>query len=501
MGIRFRLVRENPSIQAEYTAKRARDIWKLYYRPPWKFTLHLIELVCIISYAAIVATPSITNVYHARYMFTKHFYPVQDDNVPFFRLVDISDFYDRFLTNLEKLYTDSFLSLYYVDPKKPYIFKILWNNGTITEDATYAVTMELFQHIQYIQISSSFFTTSLESDIIGCSQWEAKIIIQASRQTYTFKTIPVVDRFECSKDIVTSKNGFVRWNKRASDEDEILFIKKIKEQIEAGDFEQINNAENQSNNNDEIDSTINQEIPPVIHRNELSLYYSSQRLSFLLFAISIIRFFVFMNDISRRFTYHRIKLQTNVVYEDIEFSEQLHSTIGYWPIFNLLNSIVGIICSSIMMIDSTKFTQFPSAKALKAFAFPALLAFVECLNWFKRMQKVYRLVVLTRIAIVPFINIFISLFPLAVSMIFICIFLFGHVSKLSISLWKVMEFMIALTFGDMMLDFYRKFSDGSQVYNTLSFIFITMMSIVLIWLFFTTFTATMTNIHRSFVRF
>ena len=80
-------------------------------------------------------------------------------------------------------------------------------------------------------------------------------------------------------------------------------------------------------------------------------------------------------------------------------------------------------------------------------------------------------------------------------MAFIAIFLFGYASEAAESIVKLLENLLSITFGDMISDFYQEFTDGSRVYNALSFVFASTCTAVAMWLFFTSFTAQIASIY------
>ena len=116
-------------------------------------------------------------------------------------------------------------------------------------------------------------------------------------------------------------------------------------------------------------------------------------------------------------------------------------------------------------------------------------------QWLHFIPSCYSIVLIIRQAFGTLLLVVIGIFPIAISMAFVAIFLFGYANETSESFVRLLEYLLSITFGDMISDFYVAFTDGSKVYNTLSFVFASICTAVAMWLFFTSFTAQMASIY------
>ena len=115
------------------------------------------------------------------------------------------------------------------------------------------------------------------------------------------------------------------------------------------------------------------------------------------------------------------------------------------------------------------------------------------------MPNCYSVVIVIRQAFGRLMMVIVGILPVALGMMFIGMFLFGRVASISQSMVNLSEVFLSVTFGDMIAGVYQLFTDGSETYNILAFIYVTLMTAVAMWLFFTAFTAQMVLIYQGSV--
>lgn len=179
-------------------------LWKYYYRPPWVFLLHLIQVVLIIwSYFSLI-NPTVTNLYKIRSTFLSIMFPSTDDDIPFSSTEELQAALDHFLDKIEASFKDSFQNFYFSNPKKPVVFHISWLNGSIIEYPSIELTVDIFRHIKYFDCTCSFMLFDEDGKYPGCTEWHLAFTVKVALGSYLFYLEPYLESDECPVYIVSS---------------------------------------------------------------------------------------------------------------------------------------------------------------------------------------------------------------------------------------------------------------------------------------------------------
>ena len=170
MGLQLRFIEFNYP-KRDGSRQNPISHWKKYYTPPWKLIFSLIQVFLILWIYFLVLNPTFVTIYQIRDMFSSILLPESDDSTAFFSIDSIHDAIDNCLTNLERIYKDSFQNFYFSNQTNPVVFTFYWLNGTITETHSIDISSDLFVHVKSFDISSKFMLTIDDSDVIGCTQW------------------------------------------------------------------------------------------------------------------------------------------------------------------------------------------------------------------------------------------------------------------------------------------------------------------------------------------
>lgn len=454
MGIHLRLVKVQGLPLRDKSRINPILHWGKYFIPPWALFFHLVQVWLVFWIYFKVINPAITTVYQTRAMLISLLLPYSTEKkISFSSIKSLQSGIENCLTNIERIYKDSFQYFYFENQSYPVIFQIQWLNGSITESADIEISTDLFHHISSFSISTNFMLMVEEGDITGCTQWSFEFKVNAGLGSYLFYLNPQMKRSWCPSYVVNS-----------------------------GPFNTISKS---------YDS-----IPmPYFDRKNLSLYSYLVEYGTILLAISTFYLFSIINSLSNGFKLHRKLMQTDPQYEDMTPYEQFHSTIGFWKPIGFFTEIVVIWTSISFLKDSLTFTQFISQQTRIIFGFSALFSIMTVVQWLHFIPSCYSIVLIIRQAFGTLLLVVIGIFPIAISMAFVAIFLFGYANETSESFVRLLEYLLSITFGDMISDFYVAFTDGSKVYNTLSFVFASICTAVAMWLFFTSFTAQMASIY------
>ena len=449
-----------------------------------------------------ISLPSIRSLNDYSKMFTLLMYPEGDDDEPFSSKDDIDDFIENFQANLEKIYTRSFMNFHFLDKDHPIAFKILWKNGTLTTSHKVELSENIYRHISYFELETNFFSVSDLMPILGCTQWNIDVKVYQATGSYLFKKDPSMKRERCSSKIVidkyidrsrnmktriraTKSGTSILYNKNHSKKDKAL-IQEIQKRIAEGTLDSY------------VPEPVVKDVP-VFVRSDLPNYQAMVRFALMLTMSSMIQIYIICSNIYLHFKWHKSRAH-HAPYNEMDLFDQFHTSIGFWDPFFLVTQIILLICSVLVLCERTQLTQYLSQSSIVAFGIGSFLLIVSSLRCLKSFFGFYKVVLIVRYGVMRLINLCLAQSPLFISMMLVSIFLFGFVTQATQSFTSLFEMILALTFGDNIYEVYKAYTDGSTGYNINSFVFVTIMTAITMWLFFPTFTASIMYIHKHFVR-
>ena len=464
--------------------------WKQYYHPPWIFLFHLIEIILICAFFFSITLPSIDAIYDVRSIISKDMMQIEDkDGHTYSNFNDISDFFNNFFYILEKMEKKSLLNLGFINATKPYEFIIEWKNGTSTFSNRFNLSVELFRHINSISLLSNFYTAISSGTINGCTQWNVNMKISQS-SSYLFKYTPSLSYSSCPSEYVFSDSSNLTsllLNPESDSDsgysDEVLF-QEIFEYIKTGK---------------RVSSIfLDRKFEPKFNKSKIKYIHQTQLFSTILLIISTISSFILIHELYSRFQLHNILNQYDAIYRDLSTSEQVHSKIGYWIFAFLFFNILLAICTIPILFESRSLTQYQLKSTFQYFASGSLGIIICFLRWVKPLKKCYMVVLFFKTAFSYLMSSIIGEFPLVCGMMFISSFFFRF-SDFSTSYHILFECFLALTFGDNISGVYEGFLNGDDTFNIFGFIWVTLLTAIAMWLFFTTFTASVTYVYKMFI--
>ncbi|KAH0791796.1 hypothetical protein GPJ56_004290 [Histomonas meleagridis] len=403
----------------------------------------MITVFCLIYFACNVALPTTSAIHGNHDVFLEELFPSLEEEIPFREVPDISEYIESFGEKLDMLANDSFFNLHFINESKPYTLTTLFKNGTLS-DITYIteISIDFLHHIQNFEISTEFWIVDEKAPITGCTQWYASVLFETSQSSFCVHFTPTLDHTQCDDDIFLQTN---------------------------------------------------------LERNSLSLYHISLKLlTSLTIIVSISAVNAFSDFFSRIKRRNRLTKTVSSFY-DLGAFEQFHQVIGFWSPFFLVSYIFSIFCCVFSLVDIHHLTQYPSFGSLCFFGAMFCLMISLTLRWMMPFSQVYRVASIIRLAFGMLLSVSVSLSPFFFALMFVSIFLFGFVCEYSDSFMKLFEAILSLTFGDQLATVYEKYTDRSERYNMFAFLFVTLMVAVGMWLFFTTFTASITYLHRHYM--
>lgn len=508
--LHIRFVKLKIPFHQNYKILNSLSKWKTYYAPPWIFLFHFLEVFCISHFLFHVVLPTVKSIYDVRHIIANDLIQIEDnDGKIFSNIEDIINVFENFYENLENLEKDSLFSFDFVDPTIPYIIEIEWKNGSITTTNQLSLSTAFFEHVNSITLASNFMTLLYSGTNNGCTQWNAECKFFLKTGSYLFQYEPSLDYSSCPDTVF-------------AEEDSLLYPSNHSSYSTHNDIHSIHNNNRKLKNNDsqggqysdkylfeEIDRYIEtgkrvssvfvdrkQLIP--LTKSDVTLSKTTTKSELVLIFISFISTSLLLYSFIQHLKFHFMLKNVDGAYCDLELTKQVHSSIGYWVITFLFFHIILFCCSISMLFYSKNITQYPSKLVLECYAIGSFGILLCFLRWLHPFKKCYMVVLFVKNAISILLSVTIGQFPIVCAMIFVCSYLFSF-SEFSQGYVTLFECLLSLTFGDNISTIYEAFTNGETVFNILGFIWITIVTAIAMWLFFTTFTASVTYIYKIFV--
>lgn len=467
----------------------------------------MMEMVCVFWIFLAIITPTIDNVRSTRLMFLELMFPEKDDDIPIEAVSIMQETIDKFLTHLEQVYSDSFLKFSFADPKNPCIIMLSWLNGTSQNVTSLDLDVKLFTHINYFELYTQYYLFNVAEDsYTGCTMYTCKLRFVIASGSYLFHLVPDFSRDECPESLFRIDKNTYQDTLKQSDEDvmsdEELFNQVLK-LIKAGTLE-ANAPQPQVLHYSPKKGRMNSQklksyssVLPTFKRESLTLYHTMERLGLFLLECTLIEMVSLTIQLTRQFLWHKHLMSTNPQYEDLPTYDQFHGTIGFWLPLNLITAVLSFSTSVCLLYDARHFSQYPSPRTCHMFGLSSLFSIIIMLKWLQPIPKIYSVALVIRAAFLRLAYVSISIAPVVIGLMLIGIFLFGFVSKTSESMLVFFQTTLAVTFGDMIFTFYEEFTDNSKTYNLIGFIYCTVFCAFAMWIIFTSFTATMTDVYKD----
>jgi hypothetical protein len=219
--------------------------------------------------------------------------------------------------------------------------------------------------------------------------------------------------------------------------------------------------------------------------------------AFRLFVLAVVGGILLFLEIVRSIGRHRLWRNMREGFPFLTRYQQIHYSIGFWAPIHLLMDIILIVTSAYLWHESTIMTAFVSMWGLRVFSFGFFAGcFVAC-RWFSFKLEFYELVLIMRVSFSKLVSVLAGLLPLICALMMIGLFLFGLVSDISKTYYRFIQLFLGLIFGDDMYAVYSYYTDGSDAYNYMAFVFVTAIGVVAGYIFFPAFTATISSLRTS----
>lgn len=484
MPLACRLLPHFKPVKRWYKAAKPMKLWKKYYMPPWVLIIHFVEILLLFTILFKAIIPNVRDTFLIRSMFAKNLCFDIDLHVPISRIDDITDFIQNFNENLDKFISGSFMYIYYVNQDKPYDFLVTWSNGTTTSSINISITTEFFRHITKFRVETSLYFVLPHSDFKGCTKWNIATEIIKSEGSYTFSAAPCISRKRCPKSFM---DQITIQNSKEIDQKQLLAEQNRLKYIHY--VEKYKKSENEQKDDQSNINSIPDPIP-LLPDEILKQASDLENYAGCLFFLSIAGTITLTSSLIKRCKNHRRWRQTDPVFRDLEVVEQIHLSLGFWHPLHCLMEIFLLAASVVLLVESQKMTQFISLISIQIFAVAFFLTVCIAPRWFILWPNVYQVVLIIRVAFTRLVSTFVGLLPIICAFMMFAVFLFGLVSDITKNYYRYMQLFLGLVFGDDTYNIFGYFSNGTLVYDVLSFFFTMLIALLAGYIFFPAFTAT-----------
>lgn len=494
MPLKIRLVHHVKPKKQWYRASKPMERWKNYFMPPWLLIIHFSEILILFTILFRLIIPNVRDTFLIRSMFAQNLCFDIDLHVPISRISDIDDFIQNFNNNLELFVSGSFMHIYYVNQDKPYDFLVTWTNGTTTSTLDVAITTDFFRHITKFRVETSLYFVLPNSKYKGCTKWVIATEIIKSEGSYTFSAAPCISRSKCPKsfmDQITYQSSMKEKQIEILNERNRIKYQLYLEKHKKGDQQSVESGVSLDDSsysklrNAKVSDPIPL-LPDEILKQASDLENYAGNLVFLSIAGTITLIF----SLKHRWRHHTRWRQKDPVYRDLEVYEQIHLSLGFWHPLHFVMEIILLATSIVLLVESQVMTQFISLKSMQVYAVGFFLTVCIAPRWFILWPNVYQVVLIIRVAFTRLVSTFVGLLPIICAFMMFAVFLFGLVSDITKNYYRYMQLFLGLVFGDDTYNIFGYFSDGTLLYDILSFFFTMLIALLAGYIFFPAFTAT-----------
>ena len=371
--------------------------------------------------------------------------------------------------------------IYYVNQDKPYDFLITWSNGTTTSSINISITTDFFRHISKFRVETSLYFVLPHSNFKGCTKWNVATEIIKSEGSYTFSAAPCISRSRCPKSFmeqITIKDYMkIDQKKILSERNRLKYIQYVEKYK--------NNDEQHSINIASLSDPI-----PLLPDETLKQASDLENYSGCLFFLSLAGTITLFLSVIKRWRHHKEWRQKDPVFRDLEVVEQIHLSLGFWHPLHFVMEAFLLAASVVLLVESQKMTQFISMISIQIFAVAFFLTVCIAPRWFILWPNVYQVVLIIRVAFTRLVSTFVGLLPIICAFMMFAVFLFGLVSDITKNYYRYMQLFLGLVFGDDTYNIFSYFSNGTLTYDVLSFFFTMLIALLAGYIFFPSFTAT-----------
>ncbi|EAX92124.1 hypothetical protein TVAG_224860 [Trichomonas vaginalis G3] len=183
----------------------------------------------------------------------------------------------------------------------------------------------------------------------------------------------------------------------------------------------------------------------------------------------------------------RIQLHQNFYkndhrYHQLKSSRQLHYTVGMWIPVEFLTLFGTVVTSCFVIKDIYTVTELPSLLVMELFSVTSCIHLSITTQLFAYTKTVYLFVLIIRDGFILFFNVIVGTVPFLFAIMLSGVFMFATYAKKTRSFWSMYEIINSFEYSNNILPMYNEFSDGTTLFNWLSFAFMTVTVIVSGWI-------------------
>ena len=253
-----------------------------------------------------------------------------------------------------------------------------------------------------------------------------------------------------------------------------------------------------------------------IQRKVLSINEQEQKLSGSWFKLQTVPLFKYTNHfmlclvvadflhiislfigLRNRYERHK-KWLKNTMYRNLPALTQVHFSIGYWYIIDIITSLTVFGIAIFALNESYKITQFPSQIALEVVSFALFFSCVRISRWLGFHPPFYMVITIFREAALLLFNLIIAIIPICTGFVMLGVFTFGLISDQFMTVDMLVQRFVTAGNGDSIDDFYIVIDDGTDRTAWLSFFYVSCITAGGMWIIFTSCISAVMYVHESY---
>lgn len=424
MGVKLWLMRAPKEMPTWNNELSPFAIWKNTKIFPTRHLMILAEVICILLYMQRVLVPSTMVSYHIHEMFVRIFYS-DDHEAPISNTDSLNEYFTTLSEKAQQMDASSLLDIQFPDRDHLMIQEFIYSNGStsIVYDLP-ELDPILLKNVSTIRTLIPAYIISSKKKVPGCSAWTVDIEVSMVKTDPAFWLSSKVHRSQCPLDI---------------------HVKHVK-------------------------------------HDQLEYVIGTKNTLLPLIFISICHFIFNVFELRSRLNLEKQFYKNDNRFHSLPSATRLHYTVGMWIPVEFLTLIATLLTSSFVLHDIRTVTELPSLLVMEMFSVSSLIHISLICQMFQYTKTVYLFVLIMRDGFILFFNVIVGTVPFIFAILLSGVFCFATYAKKAKSFWSMYEIINSFEYSNNILPMYNEFSDGTTLFNWLSFAFMTITVITSGWI-------------------
>lgn len=428
MPLCLRFIRNAPKPPSFGVVESEWAVWKRDYLIPLRLLILVAEVFVIFIYMLTVLVPSQMIAYNLRQCFTSIFF--QDEHeAPIYNTTALNEYYQEIQDKAEQINEDFLLDVEFLDPEYLVKHEFVYADGSVEYKSHIEVDPMLLKNVVSIKTTISMKVYSSRNPVPGCILSTVVLIVSKNNSDPGFFLNSRFYRDHCPL-------GSERGEKTKLP----YFIKTM------------------------------QTIPILLYLLAIHLILDVHQV--------VVR--------SRRY---KLWDATEPGFNALKGNVRLKLSIGWWLILEIVVLLLTILAAVFVLVDLKPMTEIPSLASLRVLAVSSVFHFGLLMQLFRVWPALYLFPALIREGGGLLMSVFVGYPAILCGFVIAGIFIFGLIAHQTRSVWIMIQIPLSFALGDNIEPTFNDFSNGTPLYNWMSFIYITLEVLLANWILFASFTA------------